>query len=109
MEVTFNTDRKSFYLHIGSILPASFVRMLVLKADVIKDVFFTGDWKRFLRDSCGVHWPEVVFVESEALLYCMGPHGLVELVTTRKVQSATMELILRNDSNIQSTKWEIFL
>ena len=66
--------------------------MLVLKADVIKDVFFTGDWKRFLRDSCGVHRPEVVFVESEALLYCMGPHGLVELVTARKVQSATMEL-----------------
>ena len=83
--------------------------MLVLKADVIKDVFFTGNWKRFLRDSSSVHRPEVVLVESEALLYCMGPHGFVELVTTRKVQSATMELILRNDSNIQSTKWEIFL
>ena len=66
--------------------------MLVLKADVIKDVFFTGNWKRFLRDSSSVHRPEVVLVESEALLYCMGPHGLVELVTTRKVQSATMEL-----------------
>ena len=66
--------------------------MLVLKADVIKDVFFTGNWKRFLRDPSSVHRPEVVLVESEALLYCMGPHGFVELVTTRKVQSATMEL-----------------
>ena len=72
----------------------------------MEDILLRVDWYRLLRFARH-HWSEAILIESEAPVQSPGPHGFVEAVTAGEVENPAVELVVRDQPDVQPSGGQV--